>query len=55
LPERMVQFLATVPDLCELYGSRNRFAFPMLLDVHWRGAGTLWRHLTEDDELKLPR
>jgi hypothetical protein len=55
LPERMIQFLATVPDLCQLYAARTDFSFPTLLDVHWRGAGRIWRRLVEDDELKLRR
>jgi hypothetical protein len=55
LPERMVLFLASVPDLCEKWAERQSFAFPTLLDVHWRGAGAIWRRLVDDEELKLPR
>lgn len=55
LPERMVRFLATVPDLCAKWAERQGFAFPTLLDVHWRGAGDIWQRLVEDDALRLPR
>ena len=55
LPERMIQFLATVHDLCQRYADRTNHSFPTLLDVHWRGAGAIWRRLVEDDALKLPR
>jgi hypothetical protein len=55
LPERMVRFLATVPDLCAKWAERQGFAFPTLLDVHWRGAGEVWRRLVEEDQLRLPR
>src|SRR5215203_4272664 len=55
LPERMIQFLASMPDLCERYAERTDFSFPTLLDVHWSGAGQIWERLVEDDALKLPR
>lgn len=55
LPERMIQFLATMPDLYQRYADRTDFLFPTLLDVHWRGAGRIWQKLVEDDTLKLPR
>lgn len=55
LPERMVRFFATIPDLCELYGDRAGFSFAALLDVHWRGAGRIWRCLFEEENLRLPR
>lgn len=53
LPERMVRFLATFPDLCVTWAERQGFAFDTLLDMHWRGAGELWRRLVEDDDLRL--
>jgi hypothetical protein len=55
LPERMLRFFATVPDLCERFAERNGFAFATLLDVHWRGAGDVYERLLEDDQLRLPR
>ena len=55
LPERMIQFLATIPDLCQRYADRTPFEFPTLLDVLWRGAGAIWSRLVDDDALKLPR
>jgi hypothetical protein len=55
LPERLIQFLATVRDLCKRYADRTNFSFPTLLDVHWRGSGAIWYRLVEDDALKLPR
>lgn len=55
LPERMIQFFATIPDLCERFAERQEFPFRTLLDVHWRGAGAIYQRLLEDDELKLPR
>jgi hypothetical protein len=53
LPERMIRFLATVPDLCVKWAERQGFAFETLLDVHWRGAGEIWRRLVEDEDLRL--
>jgi hypothetical protein len=55
LPERMVRFLATVSDLCAKWAERQGFEFPTLLDVHWPGAGEVWRRLVEEDSLRLPR
>jgi hypothetical protein len=55
LPERMLHFFATVPDLCERLAERNDYPFSGLLDVHgWRGAGAVYERLTSPD-LKLPR
>jgi hypothetical protein len=51
----MMCFFATIPDLCERFAERNNFAFPILLDVHWRGAGAVYERLLEDAELRLPR
>jgi hypothetical protein len=55
LPERLVQFLATVRDLCEKWADRQSFGFPRLLDLNWSGAGAVWQRLVEDEGLKLPR
>jgi hypothetical protein len=55
LPERMIHFFATVPDLCELWAARQHFDFPTLIDLHWRGAGAVWERLSQDEGLRLPR
>ena len=51
----MIQFFATIPDLCERFAERREFPFRTLLDVHWRGAGAIYQRLLEDNDLKLPR
>jgi hypothetical protein len=50
----MIHFFAAVPDLCDLWAARQNFDFATLIDLHWRGAGDLWRRL-QDDDLVLPR
>jgi hypothetical protein len=55
LPERMIRFFATIPDLCDRFADRNNLTFTRLLDAHWRGAGDVFQRLLRDDELKLPR
>lgn len=56
LPERMIRFFATIPDLCERCGERNNVTFTELLDIHgWRGAGAVYERLLESEELRLPR
>ncbi|HET8895294.1 MAG TPA: hypothetical protein VFM96_14475 [Gaiellaceae bacterium] len=56
LPERMMHFFATIPDLCDRCAERNNLTFQELLDIHgWRGAGALYTRLLEDSELRLPR
>lgn len=52
LPDRVILFLATVPDLCQCYADRNEFAFPRLLDDCWPGAGAIWCQLVLGDALK---
>lgn len=54
LPERMLQYLAAVPHLCQSLSDRSGIDFSHILDLHWRGAGKVWDHLIGDD-LKLPR
>jgi hypothetical protein len=53
LPERMIRFLATMPDLCESYAERADLSFAMLLNAHWPGAGDIYERLLEDEALKL--
>jgi hypothetical protein len=53
LPDRMIRFLASVPDLCEKWAEHQRFDFPTLLNLHWRGAGDVWERLVTDDDLSL--
>jgi len=55
LPERMIRFVATMPDLCQRVADNNNFRFAQLLDVHWRCAGEVYERLLEADDLKLPR
>jgi hypothetical protein len=55
LPERMLRFFATVPDLCQRVADRRGFSFARLIDVHWRGSGDVYERLLTDDALKLPR
>lgn len=55
LPERMVRFFATMPDLCQRIADNNGFRFAQLLDVHWRGAGAVYDRLFDDPDLQLPR
>jgi hypothetical protein len=55
LPERMIRFSTTMPDLCERFAQRNDFAFTTLLDVHWRGAGDVYERLLENEQLRLRR
>jgi hypothetical protein len=59
LPTRIILFLAAHQDLCELVARRAgaaenpRALFAQLLNQRWAGAGTLWRRLVEDDDLRL--
>jgi hypothetical protein len=55
LPERMLFFFATMPDLCQRVADNNGFRFDQLLDLHWRGAGAVYERLLDDEHLKLPR
>jgi hypothetical protein len=55
LPERMVTFLAAHPHLCERWADGDRETFRRRLDLHWRGAGTLWARLVAGGDLLLPR
>lgn len=57
LPERMVRFFATMPDLCDRLAGNNNTTFAELLDLYgdWRGAGAVYNRLLADDELKPPR
>jgi hypothetical protein len=56
LPERMIRFFGTIPDLCERCAERNNLPFTELLDIHgWRGAGDAYERLLEIEELRLPR
>lgn len=55
LPDRMVQFLAIMPDLCRRLAARQGSEFTTILDRHWKGAGAIWSRLVADDELKVPR
>jgi hypothetical protein len=56
LPERMVRFFATMPDLCDRLAESNDTTFTELLDVQaWRGAGDVYKRLLGDETLNLPR
>jgi hypothetical protein len=55
LPERMIRFFATIPDLCDLFAGGNNILFTPLLDVHWRAAGDVYQRLLDGGELRLPR
>jgi hypothetical protein len=56
LPERMIRFFATIPDLCDRCAERNNLSFLELLDIHgWRGAGEVYERLLEDEGLRLAR
>lgn len=55
LPKRMVQFLATMPDLCRRLARRHEFDFRWRLNREWPGAGELWHRMVEEDELRSAR
>lgn len=55
LPERMVAFLATCPELSERWADGRRDTFRRRLDLHWGGAGSRWARFVADAELRLPR
>ena len=48
LPDRMVLFLATMPDLCEQAApAGTRASFRRMLNSAWAGAGDAWERLTD--------
>jgi hypothetical protein len=56
LPDRMIRYFATIPDLCERFVEQrtNYSSFPELLNIHaWRGAGDVYERLLEDENLRL--
>ena len=54
LPKRMVQFLATMPDLCDRLARRQGFEFRRRLNFACSGAGDLWHRMVVEDELTSP-
>lgn len=55
LPERLLAFFMTHRDLCEAFAEQQEFGFSQLLNVHWNGAGAVWRKLVDEDGLAVPR
>jgi hypothetical protein len=55
LPERLMGFFLMYRDLCEEYARSQRLGFPQLLNLHWQGAGQLWRQLVDQGDFELPR
>src|SRR5438034_1262997 len=53
LPERLLAFFMTHRDLCEIYAEQQGFRFGQLLDVHWNGAGAVWRQFIDEDGLAV--
>jgi hypothetical protein len=55
LPDRMIHFFATMPDLCDRCVERTNYSsFAELLNIHgWRGAGDLYERFVQDEELHL--
>lgn len=55
LPERLLAFFMLHRDLCEACAEQQGFEFRQLLDLHWHGAGDVWRQLVDEGGLALPR